>query len=347
MIETPIKTGICAFGMSGRVFHAPLIHYSKNFELTHILERSRNESALLYPKSITVKNFDDIVCNAQIDLVIVNTPNAFHYPMTKTLLEAGKHVVVEKPFTVTTSEGKKLIDIAHSKGRILSVFHNKRYESDFLAVREFLTRSDIGKLKQVNIRFDRYRPEIGPKAWKENPLPGAGMLYDLGSHLIDQALALFGKPNTIDADLQIQRENGKVIDYFEIKLTYDSFTVHLSSSFLQKAPREKYLIKTDKGTFTKNGNDPQEAQLKNGLLPNDIRWGLEDSHQWGKFIPQKGKEEVIPSHKGKYESFYSDLGNAILSKSQTPILPEEGLDVISIIEKSIESNRLKKTISFD
>ena len=266
MKNAAIVVGLASFGMSGRVFHAPFIEKNPNFRLKLILERNKNRSREEYPRAKIVRSFSEILEDNEVELVIVNTPTYLHYEMTKLALLAGKHVVVEKPFTATSKEGEELIQISRSRNLLLSVYHNKRLEGDFKTIKTLLRENRLGTLINFQIALHRYKPEIGPKKWKENDFPGAGLLYDLGSHLIDQCLHLFGWPLDINADLQIQRKDGEVVDYFCITLKYNGFNAIILSDMLTKENKPTYTIVGTKASFVKYGKDPQEIRLSKGRV---------------------------------------------------------------------------------
>jgi len=339
----PINTAISSFGMSGQVFHAPFLLHNPHFKIKKILERTKNNSAKIVPDAKIVRSYEEILEDTEIDLIVVNTPNFLHYEMCKQALLHGKHVVLEKPFTVTVEEGRDLIELAKKKGLVLSVYHNRRFDSGHKTVKEILDEKLLGNLKIFEAHFDRFRSEIGPKKWKEEENPGAGILYDLGSHLIDEALSLFGMPVSIFADLQIQRENGEVVDYFDIKLSYKSFTVKLVAGMLMKEPGPKYVLHGDKGSYLKYGNDPQEEQLIKGVFPDSSEYGIEDKSNWGILNNENGRK-AYPSQIGSYQDFYENIYGAITSGARLFVAPEEALDVIFLIEKAILSSIEKKTV---
>jgi predicted dehydrogenase len=339
-----IVTALASYGMSGEVFHAPVISAHYGFNLKYILERTQEKSKGRYPNATIVRSFDEILNNPSIELVIVNTPNPLHYSMTKNALLAGKHVVVEKPFTVTVAEGVELIELAKKKNLVLGIFHNKRLEGEFKTVTKIIKEGSLGTLELFETHFDRHRPDIGPKKWKEEENPGAGLLYDLGPHMIDQALVLFGMPLEVDADLQIQREGGKVVDYFKIKMMYHGFVAIVTAGMLAKEPVLKYYIKGDKGTFTKYGNDPQEGLLKLGHSPLEKNWGVEPENQWGTVRLSDGSDYKVPTIPGTYLEYYNSIYESIRNRNKLIIEAEEALNTIKIIEAAIESNLKNKPV---
>ncbi len=340
----PIITALCSFGMSGEVFHAPFIANNDKFELKYILERTKDNSKVKYPLATIERDYNTIISNPEIDLVIVNTPSQLHYDMTKTALEAGKHVVVEKPFTVKKKEGMELINLAQDQNLILAVFHNKRLEGEFKTVQKILNENLLGDILSFQSQFDRYRPEIGPKKWKEYDTLGAGILYDLGSHLIDQILILFGKPLAVYADLQIQREYGQVIDYFKVDFYYNRFVATAKAGMLVKDIGPKYEIKGTKGNYIKYGVDPQEELLKQGKLPNQEKWGEEMESSYGYIVNNIHEKRIIPTLHGTYMDFYDGVYESIRNNKPFIIKPLEALNVIEMIEIAEESNRKNEKI---
>ncbi|MBA4166935.1 MAG: Gfo/Idh/MocA family oxidoreductase, partial [Chitinophagaceae bacterium] len=227
-----IKVGVAGYGMSAKLFHIPFVTTVEGYEFTTILERSKSESKKKFPQVKIVRTIDELVSSPDTDLIVVTTPNDTHFEYASKALKAGKHVVLEKPFTNTIEEAKELIAVARSSGKILSVYHNRRYVSDFLTIRDILSKKLLGDVHEYSCNFDRYRSEAKPQAWREEPKPGSGILYDLGSHLIDQALVLFGLPKTITAAIRAQRPHSMVDDYFNIWLDFGFTRAILHSSML-------------------------------------------------------------------------------------------------------------------
>lgn len=337
MINSTIKTGLASFGMSGRIFHAPFINHHPSFELSVILERSKTLSKETYPAAKIVTSFD-LLLEEDIDLVIINTPSYLHYEMTKKALLAGKHVVVEKPFTSTVAEGEELIKLAKEKNLMLTVYHNKRLEGDALTLNKIITQELVGELKELKIQLRRYRPEIGPKKWKEERNPGAGLLFDIGSHFIDLFLHLFGKPQSIKSDLQIQRKKGQVVDYFKITFEYDTFKATMFSDMLCENNNEPTLsIKGTKGSFLKYGNDLQESQLDSGTW----EWkslGIDKKENYGTLFSNSSTIK-IPTERGCYISFYDNLADVLVKGESLLVSAEEGLEVVRTIEEIINCHK--------
>ncbi len=341
-MSKPIVTALASYGMSGQVFHAPFIEAHPGFQLKYIVERTNSWSAARYPSSIIARSFAEVLQDEEVELVVVNTPNQLHAPMAKQALLVGKHVIVEKPFSITVEEGKEVMNIAAQQQKTLNVFHNKRFEGEFKTVRQLIQDKVLGKLSLFETHFDRYRPEIGSKKWKEEDVPGAGLLYDLGPHMIDQALVLFGWPIAITGDLQKQREGSQVIDYFHITLHYQQHDAIVTAGMFADGPVMKYLIKGSEGVYAKYGADPQEALLKQGVLPTTHGWGKEASSQWGKITNKIGEESFVPTAVGTYMDYYESVYQTIRHGAAQAVRAEEALNTIAVIQLAHQSSEAGK-----
>jgi scyllo-inositol 2-dehydrogenase (NADP+) len=345
---TPINTALCSFGMSGRVFHAPFLNMNPGFNFCAVWERTKNLAEKKYPGINTYKTLEDMLADDSIELVIVNTPNYTHYEYAKKSLEAGKHVVVEKPFTVTVKEGDKLIDLAKKQSKKLSVYQNRRYDSDYKTIKKVLAQNILGDLIEVEMHFDRYKEELSPKLHKETPGPGSGSLYDLGAHLIDQALLLFGMPQMIFADIKAMRPISKVDDYFELLFYYERKRVRIKSSYIVREALPGYIFHGLKGSFIKPKTDVQEEMLQAGNIPGGVNWGKESESQRGLLHTEKNGEEIkeyIKSEQGNYNEYYDGIYEAIRNNKRLPVTAEEGVNVIKIIEAAYKSNETKKVVN--
>lgn len=346
-MERTIVTGLASYGMSGRVFHAPLLSCHTGFVLKSIVERHKDEAILKYPKVNTLRSFDELLKDSEIELVIINTPDHTHAELAHKALMAGKHVVVEKPFTLHPSEAEDLLNLAIRKQRIITVFHNRRWDGDFLTIEKLIKNEMLGRLVEYEVHFDRFRNYI-QNSWKEEPSHGTGTLYNLGSHLIDQALYLFGMPTAVTGDVRTFRTDGKVDDFFEVVMHYKEMRIALKGSYLVRQPGPRFVLNGTHGSFIKYGVDPQESDLTQGKLPSDPNWGREPEENWGLLNTDKrgvhyvGKIETIP---GNYLNFYSDLHNAIVNKTETAVKPQEAINVINIIEAAYKSAKTQKTIT--
>jgi scyllo-inositol 2-dehydrogenase (NADP+) len=345
----PIKTAICSFGMSGRVFHAPFLNANPGFDLYSVWEREKNLAAAIYPKIRTCRTLEELLADPATELVIVNTPNYTHYDYTKQALQAGKHVIVEKPFTITEKEGLELIDLAKQTGKKLSSYQSRRFDSDFRTVRRIVESGALGKIVEAEIHYDRFTPTLSPKVHKETPGPGTGLLYDLGAHLIDQALQLFGDPEAVFADLFIIRDNSKVDDYMEVLLYYPGLRVRLKSSYLVREPLPAYSIFGHKGTFIKTRGDVQEKHLLAGEPPTGDNWGVEPVSEQGLLnteIDGKLIRERVPTEKGSYMDYFNGMYEAIRNNAPLPVTAEQGVRIIRVIEKAYQSRAEKRVVPF-
>ncbi len=342
-----IRTGIVGFGISAKVFHAPFIEASPLFQLSSVLERSKSESSRLYPGVKIVRTIEEMVNDPELDLIVITTPNETHFPYAKLALSAGKHVVLEKPFANNSEEAAELVDIAKKSGKILSVYQNRRYVSDYHTIREIISRKLLGEIHEFEAHYDRYRAEQRPQAWREKPMPGSGILFDLGAHLIDQAFTLFGTPAAITADIRLQRPHAQVDDNFELKLDYGFLKVILKAGMLVREPGPRYMIHGTKGSFIKYGEDVQEARLRAGEKPLGDDWGVEPAEIHGLLHTEKNGEpvrETYPSHRGHYGEYYNSVYRSIAEGAAVTEKPEHGYNTIRLIELAIESNEKKCTI---
>ena len=343
-----INTALCSYGMSGHLFHAPFIKAHPDFNLYAVFERTKNLAEKKYPNIKTFRALEDILKDETIDLVVVNTPNITHYDYTKKALEAGKHVIVEKPFTVTTKEAEELIALAEKQNLKLSVYHNRRWDSDFKTLKKVVQQGVLGDIVEAEFHYDRFDPELSYKKHKETPTEGVGSLYDLGSHLIDQALQLFGMPNGVFATLDTFRKDSKVGDYFDVKLYYDSHFVTLKSSYFVREPLPAYSIHGTKGSFIKSKADIQETELQKEIKPNTANWGIEPESERGLLHiieNNTSKKELIVTEQGDYMAYYNGVAEAIKNNKSLPVTAEEATQVITIIEAAFLSNTEKKVIT--
>jgi scyllo-inositol 2-dehydrogenase (NADP+) len=343
----PINTAICSFGMSGWVFHAPFISTHPGFNFYAVWERTKNLAQEKYPDVKVYRALEDMLADEAVELVVVNTPNNTHYSYTKQALLAGKNVVCEKPFTVTVAEAEELIALAKQTGLKLSVFQNRRYDSDYRTIKDVLDKKLLGNIVEAEFHFDRFKEELSPKAHKETAGQGTGALYDLGSHLIDQALQLFGMPTSVFADIVAMRPISQVDDYFELLLYYPHMRVRIKGSYQVREALPGYVIHGSKGSFIKPKTDVQEGQLQAGKLPTDADYGIEPESEKGLLhTDMEGKivRDFIPSETGNYTGYYEGIYEAIRKNRTLPVTAEEGMNVIKIIEAAFKSNLEKKVI---
>jgi predicted dehydrogenase len=337
-MQKPILTGLMAYGMSGRVFHAPFISKHPGFELKAIVERHEKKAALQYPGIISYNNIDDLLNDNEIELVIVNTPNNTHFELAKQALQAGKHVLVEKPVAETTSEVKELYDLGRKVKRQVMVFQNRRWDSDFLSVKKVIESGKLGELIEVHFRFDRYKPVLSPKLFKETKsLAANGLVYDLGPHLIDQAISLFGRPLSFKKTTATYREGSEVTDYFNYHLSYPyQLNVYLTSCLLIAQPLPSFVIHGTLGSYIKDRCDGQEAQLDSSIWPTDPEYGLEPAGSEGKLVTigldgQKNTE-YIASNQGNYMQLFESVYYTIRNNALYPITEEHIAWQIELLE---------------
>jgi len=349
-----MQVGLIGYGMAGQVFHAPMITSIDGLQLAKIRETKSGNLAMAqgrYPSSTIVADSEAILSDPDIDLVVIATPNTLHYSLAQQALLSGKHVVVDKPFTITSEEADALIDLAKKENKLLSVFHNRRYDSGFKTVQKIISENTLGRIAEVEIHFDRFRPKLKENAWREQNIPGSGVLYDLGSHLIDQSLVFFGSPNSINADIKSQREGAKIDDYFQVELHYDKLKVILKAGMLVKESGPQYILHGDKGSFIKYGLDVQEEALKEGQIPNKTtNWGEEPEKLWGKLnLDAHGNANIsrVKSETGDYRGYYENVYRSILGEAKLEILPEQARDVIYLIELAQQSAQERRTINLD
>jgi predicted dehydrogenase len=342
-----ISVGLIGYGMAGRTFHAPVIESVRELRLKKVVERHTNEARQRYPWVEVVPDAAALLQDEEIKLVVIATPNISHFDLARQSLQANKHVVVEKPFTVTSGQAQELIDLACRQNRVVSINHNRRWDGDFLTVRKLLEGRLLGRLVEYESHFNRFRNYPRPNAWREEAGAGTGILFDLGSHLIDQAQVLLGVPRMITADIRTQRDFAKTDDNFELILHYDDLKATLKAGMLVREQSPRFILHGTEGSFVKYGFDPQEEALKQGRTPSESNWGNEPGEQWGKLITQVGGLEVegqVKTVAGCYQAFYQNIVDVISGRAELAVKPEEAMSTIRIIELAMESSEQKRTI---
>lgn len=340
-----VNVGIIGYGLSGRLFHGAIINAVEGFSIKKIVTTNlekRGQALLDLPDAKIVRASTEIFVDEEIDLVVVSTPNEQHAELAEAALRAGKHVVVEKPFTVTAEEANRLIAISKETGKSISVYHNRRFDSDYRTVKALMATDKLGRIVEYEARFDRFRPEFKENSWKEKKNPGTGLLYDLGSHLIDQALDLFGKPEEVYGDIRSLRQ-GITDDSFELILYYPDIKVTLKSSMLVKEPSPRFTLYGTAGSYTKYGLDVQEEALRNDERPTNDRWGIEPRGLWGT-VDALDTVQKVKSLRGDYRDYYKNIYAHIVNDEALLVTAEQGRDVIAIIEAAIKSNKEKRRI---
>jgi scyllo-inositol 2-dehydrogenase (NADP+) len=339
-----LNVGLVGFGFAGKVFHAPVIRAVDGLRLTAIVQRSGVGDPACRDVEF-VRSVDEMLTRA-IDLVVIATPNTSHHPIAKQCLQAGKHVVVDKPFTVTLAEAEDLVRTAGDKKRVLSVYHNRRYVGDFVTLQKLLFEKTLGRVAIFESHFDRFRPE--PKkerAWREEALPGSGVWYDLGPHLLDQALALFGIPESVSADIRLERADAEADDAFDVTLHYPRMRAILRATVLAASPGPTFTVHGTKGSFVKFGLDPQEEALKSGCSPSEPNWDQESPEMYGKLTTPEGTKN-IPTIPSSFTHYYENVRDAILGRAQLAVTHEQVLNVMRGLELAVEASKKRCTMQW-
>ncbi len=333
-----LNVAIIGCGYATVTFHAPLIQSVPGLSLVAVSSSDRAKAEASLPGADVCDSPEQLFAREDIDVIVIPTPNHMHHPLALQALDAGKHVVVDKPFTLDTAQARELIDKAAAKDRVLSIFHNRRWATDFLTVKKLIASNVLGRVAHYEAHFDRYRPVVRQR-WRESSVPGGGLWYDLGSHLLDEALQLFGMPQAIGLDLALQRDGAQADDWFHCVLRYDRrLRVVLHAGALVARPGPRYAIHGTLGSYAKFGLDPQEDQLKAGMRPGDAGWGIDANA--GTLLLAEGddfRESSLPNEAGDYSRYYSALRDAILHGQPNPVRAEEGLQVMQLIEAGLRS----------
>jgi scyllo-inositol 2-dehydrogenase (NADP+) len=349
--SSTIRVGLVGFGMAGRVFHGPLISSVPGLELAAVVERSTNNAAQRYPGITTYRSLEALLADPSLDLFVVATPSGTHFQVARQILEAGRNVIVDKPMSTTSAEIAQLISLAADKSVLLIPFFNRRWDSDFQTIQKLLREGLLGRLVLLESRFDRWRPNPpSDRLWKEDPSQGGGVLLDLGTHIADQALTLFGKPESIAADVLCEREWARANDAFTLRLRYSGFKVVLGANSLSAPSRPRFHLRGTKGNFIKSGLDPQEAALNKITRITDPQWGHEPSADWGALhIDVEGGMVTRPVTPipGDYRLYYAAVRDALLGKFPPPITPLEAWRVARLIEWATESSEQRREIPCD
>lgn len=325
-----IRIGLAGYGTSGSIFHAPLIASVPRLRLAAVMTSRRDKAAREAPGAHIVSTLDELLNEPGVDLIVVATPTGTHYDVARSALLAGMHVVVDKPITTTVAEADDLIALARDRNRLLSVYQNRRWDSDFLTVRKVIASGVLGAVFSYEAHYDRFRPRM-KGGWREQDLPGSGILYDLGSHLVDQALQLFGMPEMMRADVFRQRDDARADDYFHLILGYGRRRVILHGSMFVLDPGPRFAVYGDRGSFVKYGIDPQEDALRGGMRPGDPGWGIEAPENRGMLTLADGSREAVASERGCWEMFYEGIAAALLDGVPPPVDPIDSRNAVAVI----------------
>ncbi len=354
-MSDPIRAGVIGFGLAGQIFHTAVLAETPGMEVACIVERSGRSAALKYPDAKVVASVEAMLEDPSIQLCVVATPNNMHRPLAEACLNAGRHVVVDKPVTLTSQDAAELARLAREKNLVLAAYHNRRWDGDFQTVRELLGNGKLGEPVLFESHFDRFRLEPKPGAWRETLDAGGGILFDLGPHLIDQALALFGPPSSLWADVRSSRRNVDVDDTFDIQLTYEnapdetlrSLRSWLRSSIIAASPGARFTVHGTRGSYEKWGLDPQEAALKEGAHFSDEGFGTEPSEAWGLFTAPGAAPVPIPTAVGDYRGYYADVRDAILGIAPLTVNAGTAWSVARLIELARESSQTGCRVAVD
>lgn len=343
-MSKPIKVAIIGYGYASKTFHAPFLGILEGYDLTTISSSDPSKVKADWPNIHVAASPEAVFADKDIELVVIPTPNDTHFPLAQAALAAGKHVVVDKPFTLDVSQAEQLKQQAEQAGKLLSVYHNRRWDSGFLTVKKILEEGKLGDIKYYESHFDRYRPLVRQR-WREADIPGAGIWYDLGPHLLDQVLQYFGRPLGINVDLAMIRPNAQAVDYFHAVLQYADKKVVLHATTLAAAPTPIYVIHGMNGSYVKYGLDPQEDCLKAGQRPEGTDWGVDTN--MGSVTLSQGDELITqswPNQRGNYGGYYQGIYDAIRHGKPNPVTPSEAIDIMKLIEAGIRSAKEKRTI---
>lgn len=338
-----INVGLIGFGLAGRVLHAPLIE-AAGMRITSVVTSRHGELAGAIPAAQPASSAEQLLARNDIDMVVIVTPNHLHVPQARAALAAGKHVVVDKPLCLEASQADELIALATRQRRRLAIFQNRRWDSDFLTIHRLVREQRLGEVMAFHARWDRYRPAVADR-WREHDVPGAGMLFDLGSHLIDQALCLFGRPEWLQADVFSQRPAAQVADGFELWMGKGALRISLGVSSLAADNRLRYRLFGNRASYTKSGIDPQEAQLRAGLKPLSTGFGTEPPDDHGALIHGDGRREIVASDTGRWLTFYERMRDAVSDERiAVPVTAGEAKSVIELIEAAVRSSERGRRI---
>jgi scyllo-inositol 2-dehydrogenase (NADP+) len=338
-----LNVGLVGFGFAGKTFHAPVIRVVEGLRLTTIVQRHGGGAPDPgYADVEFVRSVDELLSRA-VDLVVIATPNIWHHPIAKQCLLAGRHVVIDKPFTTTVAEAAELVQLAAAPQRVLSAYQNRRYVGDFVTLQTLLSDGVLGRVTNFESHVDRFRPELRPGAWREQPLPGSGVWFDLGPHLLDQALVLFGIPHAISADIRSERDGAAADDAFDVTLHYPHMRALLRGSMLAASPGPTFAVHGTKGSFIKYGVDPQEGALKSGRAPDESNWDREPLEMYGTLTTSEGTR-TVPTIPSSFTHYYENVRDAILGKARLAVTPEHAISVVRGLELAVASSEQRSVL---
>ncbi|QPK02523.1 oxidoreductase [Enterobacter mori] len=339
-----INIALIGYGFVGKTFHAPLIQSVEGLKLAVVSSRDEEKVKRDIPDVTVVASPEEAIQHPDVDLVVIASPNATHAPLATLALNSGKHVVVDKPFTLDMQEARDLIALADEKQLLLSVFHNRRWDSDFLGIKQVIEQGSLGKIKHLESHIDRFRPEVRVR-WREQNVPGSGLWFDLGPHLIDQTLQLFGLPQFVQGNIATLRDGAEINDWAHVVLNYPEHKVILHCSMLVAGGTSRFTVHGDKGSVVKARIDQQEAQLLAGVIPGSESWG-EDSDDMLLF-GASGDAQAVKTPKGDQRQYYINVRDALTGKIDNPVHPVEALAVMAVLEAAVKSSETGSTQSLE
>ncbi len=349
----PIRVGVVGFGLAGRIFHTAVIQATPGLELAAVVQRSGDDAKKEYPEAHVARSVEEMLSDVSIRLVVIATPSYSHYDLAKQCLHEQRNVIIDKPFTLTSEEAAKLIAVARQRKLTLTAYQNRRWDGDFRTVRQVIASGELGRLVTFESRFDRFRPAPRRDVWRESGGPGGGTLFDLGPHLIDQALTLFGPPDTITASVRVEREGAAADDAWDLFLEYEHphrMTVMLRATLTACARGPRYVVHGTKGSFTKWGLDPQEDQLKAGMRPGEPGFGEEAESAWGELTScgdSGASTRRVRTERGDYRGFYDNVRDVLLGRAELEVKPEQAWRTTRLIELARESSGQGRRIRVD
>jgi scyllo-inositol 2-dehydrogenase (NADP+) len=346
----PIEVGLVGFGLAGRAFHAPVISRVPGLRLTAIVQRTGEQAAESYPGVRVLRSFDELLAIPEIRLVVIATPNHTHFDFARRALLAGRDVLVDKPFAISVSEAVELVQLAKQTKRIATVYQNRRYDGDFAAIREIVADGMLGRIVNFETHYDRFRPNLKTGVWREQLGPGNGIWFDIGPHLVDHAMVLFGEPESITAGIRIVREHAVADDCFDVVLHYpNKLRATLSSSILAAATRPRFVLQGTLGSFVKQSFDPTEVSLRFNRIPAEGPWGAEPEENWGVLTTPDGdgfKTQRVPGLACDYRDFYANLRDALLGREPVAVTSQAALNVMQVLELARESSAKRCTVPY-
>jgi len=349
-MQDPIRVGVVGFGLAGRVFHTAVIQATPGLELAAVVQRSGDDAKKEYPEAHLARSVEEMLCDVGIQLVVIATPSYSHFDLARLCLREQRNVVVDKPFTLKSEEAAELIHMARERRLLLTAYQNRRWDGDFKTVLELIESGELGRLVTFESHIDRFRPHARREAWRESGGPGGGILFDLGPHLIDQALILFGAPVSVTASVRIERESAVVDDAFDILLEYERqhrLTVTLRSTFTACTPGPRFVLHGTRASFVKGSTDPQDEQLRAGMSPDAPGFGVEPESAWGELCLADGQRRRLPTLPGDYRGFYENVRDVLHGRAELAVKPEQAWQTTRLIELIRESSSQGRRLHVD